>query len=290
MAQTILFRGAIGGYNKADVNRYIARTDESNKEEKRQLQSRIDTLQKELDLARTEQETAEARVAALAAEKEALAAENETLTARLADMAELAAESDAVVTASGELIESLKEQLDEKEQAFAALQSEHTALASTMQQYASDLATLEALADKAKRYDEMSREYGSAILDAKSEASAIVSDAHKEADDIKNEAVDAVQEIKESAHRQIEATLEGTDLSFKNLIMNFIEDYTSYANKLHADLDNIIAGAKNRVDGISYSLSAPEVPEILEADAPADAESMADSLRRAFADTGLFEE
>ncbi len=259
MAKKVLFRSSIGGYHKGDVNRYITETDQE-----------MRNLQKALDRANALNDELQAKTAMLEDEQQALQArldraiaESTTLQQHKEQLSKAVNEANALITASTERIEKLQSGIVEKDVTFAALNVKYKALAEALQGYASDPASLSSLADKAKRYDTMSREYGDTILEAKSEASSILSDAHSEAEMIKNDAVEAVQEIKETAHRQIEATLEGNDQSFKNLIMNFIEDYTKYANKLHADLDSIIAGAKDRVDDISYAIPAPSDFEVV---------------------------
>lgn len=243
--KNVLFRSAIGGYNRSDVHNYISKTDtehnaviEQLKDELQKRDDQLSELRSELELLRIGENENERLSSALNEKNAAL----DECSAKLS-------EAEAIISAQNELIEKQKSN-------FAALEVELNELRKKLSELEYAGENLKSITEKAKRYDEMSREYGAAILEARSAANVIISDAQLEADLIKNDAVEAVRDIKENAHRQIEATLEGTDNSFKAMIVNFVEEYTNYANKIHHDLDSIITGAKSRVDDISYTIPA----------------------------------
>jgi len=241
--KNVLFRTSIGGYNRSDVHAYISKTDAEHRTAVEELEERLGDKDKELEALRAELE--ELKESNCEAEK--LGNELEERNKLLDDCVYKLKDSENLISAQNELIERQKAELYELEENLRQLKKK-------LEDIEAAGVDIKTLSDKAKRYDEMSREYGSAILEARSEANNIISDAHMEADLIKNDAVEAVRDIKETAHRQIEATLEGTDNSFKTMIVNFVEEYTNYANKIHRDLDNIITGAKSRVDDIAYTI------------------------------------
>lgn len=151
-----VFRGAMGGYNKKDVNDYIASLSESFAKEKENYTKQLDDL---IEL-----------VNSLRAKESDGAAENE----KSADSAE-------ELIRANSLIDSQSKKLDEKQNEIEKLKAELTKKDDEIEKLKADLERYSDCEEKLREYDLMSQKMGELMMKATSSAEQIKADAEIEA-------------------------------------------------------------------------------------------------------------
>ncbi len=166
----IRFRGAIGGYNKEDVNEYIETL--STKHHAAELESNKKISELEEKVKELENE---------------LESRNESFLAENAELKERLEKAEALID---ELNETLAKQGEEKEQ----LSKENTELKAKGDEYEKMCETNSELYEKSSKYDRVSEQIGSMIVSANARAESIVSEAELKAKVISNAMIEAVLE------------------------------------------------------------------------------------------------
>ena len=163
--QGMLFRKALNGYNKNDVNDYIENMSLRAKKREEELEAKISQLEKTLD---------EAEKRAEEAEKRDFSEEAAVYEKKLSELEQKINECEKITEAKSEYIEKLESSLEEKDKEI----SECSARLSDAEK---SIKEADELSDKAKQYDNLSRRLGEIMLNAGNTAEKIVSDANDKA-------------------------------------------------------------------------------------------------------------
>ena len=182
----VLFRGAVAGYNKSDVNEYIADTDKRHAEEMAEAERRINELTSELETCKSVSamkisglEEAEKKAREAAAELERSLADAKAEAARKVAAAENSAAAAKSKCADAE--GRLARQNDELSRLRAAL--------ATAGKNAVSDDELAELRRRAAAYDELeARRMTAPVVGAEAEADNVIRSAQTEAESIRREA------------------------------------------------------------------------------------------------------
>lgn len=169
------FRSAVGGYNKQDVNEYIASLSESFAREKEDYEKKLDDM---IELV----ESLRAKCAEKPEPEAPVSAEDAPdTTAELERANSLISEQTQKLEAKEEEIASLKARLSESEQSAAELRER--------------LAGFDDCAEKLRDYDRMSQKMGELMLKAASDAEKLREDARAQAESTLRESEERAKEI-----------------------------------------------------------------------------------------------
>lgn len=163
--QGTLFRKALNGYNKNDVNDYIENMSLRAKKREDELEAKISKLEKALEETEKRAETAEKRDFS----EEAAAYEK-----KISEFEQKIDECEKITEAKSEYIEKLESSLEQKDAEI----SKYSARLSDNEKSIKEAVEL---SDKAKQYDNLSRRLGEIMLNAGNAAEKIVSDANDKA-------------------------------------------------------------------------------------------------------------
>lgn len=168
----VLFRKAINGYNRNDVNEYLENMSLKAKKRENELDERICELEKELNDTNTRLEAAEARD---------FADEAAVYEKKLAELEKKLDECEKLNDAKSEYAEKLATELRAKDEELALIKTELDDARRT-------LADTDKLAQKAAQYDSLGNRLGEIMLNAGNTAEKIVTDAGTKAAQLISEA------------------------------------------------------------------------------------------------------
>lgn len=204
--KNVVFRNAVGGYNKNDVNEYLVRISAEIMEREEAAAERV---------KRAEKENAEyiERLAELEEKLSSLAAQIEEKENEITRLSEEKTERDVT---EDTVSEDLGESLDAKEALIAeqfeeidSLREENLNLKEALSCAENDKAGYEELAKKAALYDKTSANIGEAIISANKTAEEILSSAREEARILCERAEKELEEkrkaLEESSKRAMES-------------------------------------------------------------------------------------
>lgn len=201
----VLFRGAVAGYNKSDVNEYIADTDKRHAEEMAEAERRINELTSELETCKSVSamkisglEEAEKKAREAAAELERSLADAKAEAARKVAAAESSAAAAKSKCADAE--GRLARQNDELSRLRAAL--------ATAGKNAVSDDELAELRRRAAAYDELeARRMTAPVVGAEAEADNVIRSAQTEAESIRREAKAGGAAAVEETKKQVSGEL-----------------------------------------------------------------------------------
>lgn len=240
-----MFRSALSGYNKEDVNRYILDTDLKNRETVDKLNRDIEDMGKiNIELVekneRLEAQNAERTAAAVAmeAELERLKKEIAAQTENLADMTKKCDFYRAQSEAQREALNRLREEKSALAQKNEALTDElcgrDEQIKANAAKYASDMETLktayeaeieqikasasdESVAYKLDMYDKISSQIGDILINANRNADDMISSAKQEAERILARTAEEVSSRKAECEKAVELQQKKAEAHFHNV-------------------------------------------------------------------------
>ncbi|MCI6842303.1 MAG: hypothetical protein PUG87_08940 [Eubacteriales bacterium] len=243
------FRTAMGGYNKQDVNNYIAGLCERFESEKKALEEKNAALESELAKARgAEPEKAKNPRAELAA---LLSADKndgaETQAANTSDR-EMLVKAEALVTAQNARLDEQKKTISERDSEISELKTRVSDLELELESAREKLDSFRDVNEKIADYDRMSAKVGDVLIKAEADADRIRAEAEEKA-----------------AERMKAAELAEKDFSIKETEMKAeLERRREAAEK---ELDARIAGlSENRFRELNDTLesASAEIGKLLD--------------------------
>ena len=218
----VLFRSAVGGYNKQDVNNYIAKLSQDFEAERRGLQGQLSELSAQLE-----------------AQKK-LGSESNNMSERLAWLEDKLAQAEALVAAQSEQLdargaelEELRTKLSEREQALA-LAHERIGLLSETE-------------DKLREYDRMSSKVGEIMLEAASSAERIKAEAKLAADETLRSCAERERQLKEreselerSLNERYTAAVAAINKKLSELSSAGMDSLTSSLNAAQSEIEAVL--------------------------------------------------
>lgn len=257
-----IFKSALGGYNKNDVNTYLAAisAEMESKEEMHKLQCA--RLEKEAENERSEKEIISSELDELGYElfnvNSALDAakkkENE-LCASISELNGQISEKDVAISDMAAKLEAAEQHAKELEETLAKI---NDACKNSPCEKAD-------IAEKAALYDKLSERLGEIMLTANSSAEEIMTGAMNHSDEVIANARIEAEKIKS------EAVLESEKLKehYKNVANEYYEEVQMFASDIHDYLENFVreVGSKSsefesKINYLRISKSSPEMPEI----------------------------
>lgn len=176
------FRTAMGGYNKQDVNNYIAGLCERFESEKKALEEKNAALESELAKIRgTEPEKAKGPKAELAALLSSSKKETEeTDTAKTSDR-EMLVKTEALVEAQNARLDEQKKTISERDTEISELKTRVSDLELELSAARDKLESFKDVNEKIADYDRMSAKVGDVLIKAEADADRIRSEAEEKA-------------------------------------------------------------------------------------------------------------
>lgn len=227
----VYFRTSLGGFNREDVNKYIAGLNSEFTERERIFKKKLDA--------------AEEKAAAL----ETVRAELADKLQRVAELEEAAKQTENLLTEYRNTIETQAEQIRELETSNSNAESEIDLLS----------AKIESLSDaiqKSEKYDDISAQIGEILLSARSTAEELVSRAEKEAD---KRRADADSQI-ESAAANFNARAATAAYAIKGQMKKLArESYACLADKAAETSDmlrNLASHIRNASETLETALTS----------------------------------
>lgn len=201
----VLFRGAVAGYNKSDVNEYIADTDKRHAEEMAEAERRINELTSELETCKS---VSAMKISGLEeAEKKAREAAAE-LERSLADAK---AEAARKVAAAENSAAAAKSKCADAEGRLARQNDELSRLRAALATAGKNAVSDDELADLRRRaaaYDELeARRMTAPVVGAEAEADNVIRSAQTEAESIRREAKAGGAAAVEETKKQVSGEL-----------------------------------------------------------------------------------
>lgn len=266
-----MFRSALSGYNKDDVNRYILDMDRKNKEKSDAMTKELDDMGKanaalSEDKARLEEKITEttARLTEQEGEIARLKEEINRMTEKVGDMTEqLRLSEEQAEAKSGELTK-VKAENAELSSKYAALIEESrdkdAQIKANAEKYAADLETMraayenelkkvseatkvdEGVAYKLDMYDKISSQIGDILINANRNSDEIITSAKNEAEKLLNEANAKANEFSQKMHAGIHRSSVQT--------LNELKD------EFDANVENCVKEIQTCITEIQYEANA----------------------------------
>lgn len=213
------FRTAVGGFNKLDVNNYIAYLCENFEKEKNDLSSQLEILREQLDSYKNRYE------------------ETKSVTDEVARLKDELLKANSVVAAQSERCESLNAQLESLREQLQAKESELTDANEKLTLYSD-------AEEKLKKYEQVSAKVGELILEAASSADKIKDDAKSKAEEIIRESEERVRLMRE---KEIEAYRLLED-RYKNAVFSVNEKLITVASEGLESLKVTLKAAEDEIE------------------------------------------
>ncbi len=217
MSKMVAFRTSLSGFNKKDVNNYIAESSAEFARIEEESSAKIDAITKELDAVKGEKDTVSAELESARAELEGARAELESVRAEFERLSSSAfATKEEFSRVEGER-DDLKAQLE-------AIIAERDALKA-------ENAVIPTLKDKAERYDAMSGELGEMIISAKKTSCEIIAGAEADAEQLRNETDAQMQGIRADAEKKAGNALEAVSDLLHTMAEDTFGEMMTYASE-----------------------------------------------------------
>lgn len=258
-AKNVVFRSAVSGYNKTDVNEYLLRIvgefnekEEALKKKTEYAEKETSALKEKLDEMENLLDEQKSVLNQKNSELEKVTLEKEELQAKLeaaeeennSGLNEKISEQDAVIAKQFEEIDSLKAELESIKEKLALAESETSEFAE--------------LAKKAQIYEKTSANIGEAIISANKTAEEIVAAAKEEARLLTEE---TQRELDEKRRIFDENTKMALDSIFGKLVAAASENRKEIAgasNYAHQVIEKAFFDIKSRNDGVNARLKSYE--------------------------------
>ncbi|MBR3966645.1 MAG: hypothetical protein IKJ91_06190 [Clostridia bacterium] len=284
--KNVVFRSAIGGYNKSDVNNYLVRSSAELLEREAAASERVERAENEVNEYINRIEAAEAELE----NAKNIIAEKDAEIAKLTDEKKLLEDSISIqtnseITPENEAIS--KEDFDRQEAIIAKQFEEIEALKAEIEELKNQSSEIEItkekydeLVKKAAQYDKTSNSIGETLISAKNTAEEIISAAREEARLLEVKAEKELEEkrrnIEETSKRAIESIFSKVSLAAAecrrdvsavtsytySVIEKALEDIRSKAGnseiKIKSYEDSIWRGVKEDLNGIKSTSSSEQ--------------------------------
>lgn len=175
------FRSAVGGYNKQDVNEYIASLSDDFAKERAEYEKKLDELSKEIDSLRADKDAASAMPAFPDASVE--------------------------LDLANSLIAEQQQTLEKRTAELEALKAEHDGCIEKINSLEAELERFKGSEEKLSEYDRMSKKMGELLLKAASSAEKIKAEAEVEAAEILSSSREKSRELTSRAN-ELSSTLD----------------------------------------------------------------------------------
>ncbi len=295
--KNVVFRSAVGGYNKSDVNEYLVRSSAELMEREAAANERVKRAESELgeclqklNDVKEELERAKDEIAEKVAEIAAISGEKQMLEDRMAMQAETNIKDDIKFSAK----EDSKIDFDKQEAIIAAQYEEIEALKTEIEHLKEQGPEInitkekyDELVKKAALYDKTSATIGDTLLSANKTAEEILSAAREEArlleEKAEKELVEKRKTIEETSKRAMESIFSKLSLAAAesrrdvtavtsytySILEKALEDIKSKTGnsevKIKSYEDSIWRGVKDDLNSIS-TYRAPSDPKKIQAD------------------------
>ena len=284
--KNVVFRSAIGGYNKSDVNNYLVRSSAELLEREAAASERVERAENEVNEYINRIEAAEAELE----NAKNIIAEKDAEIAKLTDEKKLLEDSISIqtnseITPENEAIS--KEDFDRQEAIIAKQFEEIEALKAEIEELKNQSSEIEItkekydeLVKKAAQYDKTSNSIGETLISAKNTAEETISAAREEARLLEVKAEKELEEkrrnIEETSKRAIESIFSKVSLAAAecrrdvsavtsytySVIEKALEDIRSKAGnseiKIKSYEDSIWRGVKEDLNGIKSTSSSEQ--------------------------------
>lgn len=253
--KNVIFRNAVGGYNKADVNEYIIRQSSELMQREAAAAERVERSEKQLEVALGDSTRLKEKVEELTSLIEEKNCSIEKLNGELEVL------SEELTKIKADASEESCEKMSQQEAVIAGQFEEIDALRDENQRLKEELSSLkeykekfEELSKKATVYEKTSANIGEAIIKANKTAEEILCLAREEADAIREEAQKELDEkrriTEESAKRAMESI-------FSKLLVAASEnkkDITAVSAFIHQSIDKALKDIKAKNDNSAVRL------------------------------------
>ena len=257
--KNVVFRNAVGGYNKADVNEYIIRQSSELMQREVAAAERVERSEKQLEVALNNNAKLEEKIRelnSLIEEKnsfiENLKSEINTLNSELAeaklnaneDSCEKMSQQESVIAGQFEEIDSLRDENHSLKEEVASLKEFKE--------------KFDELSKKAALYEKTSANIGEAIIKANKTAEEILCLAKEEARTMREK---AQKELDEKRSATEDSARRAMDSIFGKLLLAASEnkkDITSVATFIHQSIDKALDDIKTKSDNSAARLKSYE--------------------------------
>lgn len=265
-----MFRSALSGYNKDDVNKYILDTDLKNRETLDKLNRDVEDMRKlnialvdkneQLEAKNAEQSI---RIAELEAEIERLVAENKTQADSIQDITKKHDFYKAQTEAQNEVITRLRDEKASLNETVEVLSGESRSkdeqIKANAEKYAADIETLraayeaemeqvknaaktdEGVAYKLDMYDKISSQIGDILINANRNSDEIISSAKREAEKILLKANEEAERLKSEWNAVAETRKAEAEVKSHNVQVGI----STSANNALREIKEEFAGSMN---------------------------------------------
>jgi cell division septum initiation protein DivIVA len=265
----VTFRGALNGYNKEDVNKYIEDVnikfgdiEADYKKLLSQKNKQIDDLTLQLHEARK----SAAELMSVTAENKTLKASLEDAEADLDNMRKKIGESDAVILALNDKLDRLNSEYGELKEKYRMLTEEREEINQEAGNAPADetkdenqpvpnsynMVSSASDSEKARMYDKISRQIGSMLIDAREIADNLISEANTRADKIILSAENKAKEVYGETELKLNHTLTLIKQTLKRMSSDCMSEYIGHMNNSRTALNKLLDDTETQTD-IVYS-------------------------------------
>ncbi len=217
MSKMVAFRTSLSGFNKSDVNNYIAETTAEFARIEEEASAKVYAITAELNVAKEEKEAVSAELESAREELESARTELESIRAELEKLSSSAFATKEEFSRIESERDELKAQLEEVTAERDALKAEN--------------AVIPTLKDKAERYDAMSGELGEMIISAKKTSCEIIAGAEADAEQMRNETDAQMQGIRADAEKKAGNALEAVSDLLHTMAEDTFGEMMTYASE-----------------------------------------------------------
>lgn len=227
MSEMVEFRSSLGGFNKKDVNAYVARIAQEHDGVETELRHQIAEWQEKAEAAKNEQDSLQESVQAARSEAEQLreeaarlSAESESLRARISALEE----ENLTLSARAEAAEKSCREMQEQEKA---------------------------LREKADRYDATSAQLGDMIMSAKKTSGEILQAAEKDADQMRAETDLHMKAVRADAEKKADSALAAVTALLGTMAEDTFGEMLTYASEAQFTIGAMFEELKRKSAEIS---------------------------------------
>ena len=282
----VMFRTALSGYNKSDVNEYLLSTNNSFTEKENLLRSKLEKAEKDAEGAKERADILEKS----SLEKESQNAclrdkltqtnnEKEALEESVAELQIKIEESERVIAKQYEEIESLKNKIEQLENTPASAHETD--------------AEYEELVKKARLYDKTSSNIGETIISANKTAEEIIASAREEARILTERTERELEEKRRVCEETSKQALESIFGKLVSAASELKRDIVSSSNFANETLEHAFADIKSRNDSVNVKIKNYEAStwksirgdlDTIGVERPSASEKKESGARKTFAD------
>lgn len=267
--KSVIFKSALGGYNKNDVNAYLAAVSAEMKSNEEMHKLQCARLEKEAENERNEKAVISSKLDELGCELfgacsdlEVEKNKNAELEGSVAQLSQRTAELEREIEEKSNVANEALLKLDEAELRIKELEETLLQIDDARKNAPSGN---DDITEKAMLYDKLSERLGEIMLTANSSAEEIMTGAMNHGDEVIANARAEAEKIKKEASLEAEKLRE----HYKNAASEYYEEVQMFASDIHDYLENFVreVGSKsaefeNKINYLRISEVQPEMPEI----------------------------